>query len=92
MDKILIKKNLLDADLQKYLQIASTTVIIAFTYLIGISIAYLSNQIDFNNIVSMGSALLLTAIIIIPSYLLFRHSIKKIKEITKSIKNLEFEL
>ncbi|MEA3329505.1 MAG: hypothetical protein U9Q06_02060 [Nanoarchaeota archaeon] len=48
------KKNILDLQFQKYLIIASTSIIIAFTYFIGVGIAIITNQIRLGDFVSMG--------------------------------------
>jgi len=44
------KKNILDLQFQKYLIIASTSVIIFFTYIIGVGITVLTKQINLNSI------------------------------------------
>jgi len=49
-----LKKNILDLNYQKYLQHYVVSLIILFTYLIGVVIAFLTKQInigDFNQIV-----------------------------------------
>ena len=46
MDEEIKKKNILDLQFQKNLIIASTTVIIMFTYLIGVGIALITKQIE----------------------------------------------
>jgi len=45
MDEENKRKNILDLQFQKYLIYASTAIIIAFTYVIGLVIAFLSKQI-----------------------------------------------
>ena len=42
-----IKKNLLDLSYNKYLQYFNTTIIIIFTYIIGVGIAFLTNAVDY---------------------------------------------
>ena len=59
MDEKVKIKNVLDLHFQKHLTIASTSVIIAFTYLIGISISFLTKQIKFDNMISIWSEPLL---------------------------------
>ena len=44
-----VKKNLLDIHYSKYLQYFNTTIIISFTYLIGVSIAFITKQIDYKD-------------------------------------------
>jgi len=44
------KKNILDLHFQKYLVIASSSLIILFTYSLGISLAIITGQIDFGDL------------------------------------------
>ncbi len=44
-----VKKNLLDINYNKYLQYFNTTIIISFTYLIGIAIAFITKQINYKD-------------------------------------------
>ena len=57
------KKNVLDLQFQKYLIIASTSIIIAFTYSVGIVIAILTEQINFNNYLISSVLFLISAIV-----------------------------
>jgi hypothetical protein len=88
-DKILIKKNILDAELQKYFQISSTSIIISFTYTIGIIIALLSNQINLKNLSNLLMLIIISAIVLGLASMFFINSSIKIKKIIKAIKNLE---
>jgi len=83
-----IRKNLLDLHFQKYLVIASTSVILGFTYLIGVGIAVITNQINFEEplswiILAMLSMLFLSLI----SVLFFRAAFH-IKNILRIIREL----
>ncbi len=49
----IIKKNILDLQYQKYLMIASASLIVSFTYLVGVSIAFMTKQIRLDNLVDM---------------------------------------
>jgi len=49
----IIKKNILDLQYQKYLMIASASLIVSFTYLIGVSISFITKQIRLDNLVDM---------------------------------------
>ena len=44
-----VKKNLLDLSYNKYLQYYNTSIIIIFTYLIGVGIAFLTKAIDYRH-------------------------------------------
>ena len=48
-----IKKNLLDLEYNKYLQIYTTNIVIFITLFVGLIIALISNQIDFTNFVDI---------------------------------------
>jgi len=44
------RKNILDLHFQKHLVIASSSLIILFTYFLGIGLAIITKQIDFNDL------------------------------------------
>jgi len=84
-----IRKNLLDIQYNKYLQYLSMTIIISFTYFIGVAIAIFTKQIDLTvslqrmllaivSIFFLGSALTLI-------YLFLLH----LKNTISGIKNLD---
>ena len=86
-----IKKNLLDLHYTKYLQYFNTSIIVIFTYLIGLGIALLTKQIDYKN----PAQLLLAAVITIMflgaiSILLikFRGHLKSIPQEIKKLKDV----
>ncbi len=83
-----IKKNLLDIKHQKFLQYYTITIIVIFTYIIGLIISFLTKQIDYKNvnhvtIVSIISIILLS-IAILP-LLKFK---SELNDIPNKIKNL----
>ena len=86
-----IKKNLLDLHYTKYLQYFNTSIIVIFTYLIGLGIALLTKQIDYKN----PAQLLLAAVITIMflgaiSILLikFKGHLKNIPQEIKKLKDV----
>jgi hypothetical protein len=79
-DKILIKKNILDAELQKYFQISSTSIIVSFTYTIGIIIALLSNQINLKNLSNLLMLMIISAIVLGLASMFFINSSIKINK------------
>ncbi len=87
--KLVIRKNILDTDLQKYLQLASVSVIISFTYLIGIAVASLTHQINWRSLADVGILIILTIFVLGLSSFFFIKSILKIKRITKAIRDLD---
>jgi hypothetical protein len=84
-----IKKNVLDLYFHKHLIIASTSIIIIFTYFIGVGIGILTNQIRFDNLISttLLAATSLTILIIVVS--IFFNSVYHIKNIPRIVKNLK---
>ncbi len=83
-----IKKNLLDLQYSKYLQYYNTTIIILFTYFIGVGIAFLTKQINFNDPKqSLSLALISTPIIAacILSMLYFKNHKQNIFEEIKKL-------
>ncbi len=44
-----VKKNLLDLQYNKYLQYYTTSIILLFTYFIGLGIAFITRQVDIHN-------------------------------------------
>ena len=88
MDKDAKKKNILDLQFQKYLIIASTSLIIAFTYFIGVGIAILTKQINFSDFITMGVLFVISSGILgICSALLF-DAIFHIKNIPKVLRDI----
>ena len=87
-DKLLLKKNLLDIEMQKYLQLTSTSVIIFFSYFVGVFIIYITNQIDFIN-PNTYRLLIITSILFLgyPA-LLFIIGFNRIKRISIAIRNM----
>lgn len=83
-----IKKNLLDLKYNKNLQYYNTSIILLFTYFIGIAIAFITKQIDYTNL----AQLFLTGIIsivfistIVIFMLRFRAHLKIIPEEIKKL-------
>jgi len=60
MNEELKKKNILDLQFQKYLVIASTSIIIAFTYFIGVGIAILTKQVDLSDSINLGVLIIIS--------------------------------
>ena len=88
MDNETKRKNILDLQFQKYLVVASTSVIIAFTYSIGIGVAIFSKQIrldDFNN---MGTIFVISVGILGVCSIIFFNAIFHLKNIPLVLKNL----
>jgi len=83
-----IKKNILDLEFQKNLIIASTTVVILFTYLIGLFIAFITGGIKFNDYFDFVIFFGFSTIIFGFCFFIFIGSSSKIKTLPEAIKNL----
>lgn len=65
------KKNILDLQFQKNLALASTSLIIFFTYLVGITIAILTKEIDWTNIISMIFLAIISSVVVSVCFIFF---------------------
>lgn len=83
-----IKKNLLDLDYNKNLQYFNTIVILVFTYIIGIIIAFLTNQINYENGYQLLFALFFSIIFLLSSSVFMLVFRSRLKIIVNEIKNL----
>jgi len=88
----IIKKNLLDLEFNKNLQYLNTSLIIIFTYIIGIFVAFLTKQLDFTNfdhIVKIALVSMIFISIVVSFMLQFK---KQLEIIPKKIYNLDRNL
>ncbi|HIG95663.1 TPA: hypothetical protein HA249_02100 [Candidatus Woesearchaeota archaeon] len=85
----IIKKNLLDLDHTTYLQYTNTTTVIMFTYLVGLLVAWLTNQISFSEPKHALKIVALTIVFFFITHGLLVHFYRKIKNIKEEIKNLD---
>lgn len=82
------KKNILDLQFQKYLIVASTSILIAFTYVIGVGIAILSKQIRLDNFNDMGAIFIISAGILGVCSIIFFNAIFHLRNIPLVLRNL----
>jgi len=82
-----IRKNILDLHFQKYLIIASTSAIVAFTYIIGVGIAFITKQIIID-LFSLSILIIFSVIVFGICSALFFYSLFHIKSILEVLKNL----
>ena len=78
-----IRKNLLDLEYNKYLQYYNTSVIIFFTYLIGMIVVLFTNQIKYENYLQLSLFILLSILVIGTVYILlsnFKMHLRRIPE------------
>ena len=84
-----IKKNLLDLQYNKYLQYYNTSIIILFTYIIGVAIAFITKQINYKNMNEIGLVAIIS-IAVISMIVIFMLEMKDhIKNIPNEIKMLK---
>ena len=86
-----IKKNLLDLQYNKYVQYQTTSIIILFTYYIGLTIVFLTEEIqieDISQIIFVGVVSIVITFFIL---LLIMHYKKHQKNIFSEIKNLRLD-
>lgn len=84
-----VKKNLLDLQYSKNLYYFNTCIIILFTYLTGITIAFVTKQINYTNIGQMLSTGLVSIVVIgilVLKMITLKIHLKKIPEIIKELK------
>ena len=83
------KKNILDLQYSKYLQFFNTSIVVLFTYIIGLAIAFFTRQIDFKN---LGQMLLIGGIsvfffsVLVLLILLFRREMEIILSNIRKLK------
>ncbi len=88
MDEDTKKKNVLDLQFQKYLTTASTSLIIAFTYFVGVGIAILTKQVNLNDFIIMGILFVISSAVLGICSALFLNAIFHIKNIPQVLKNI----
>jgi len=89
MIKPTLRKNILDLEYNKYLQYYTTSIILLFTYVIGIAIALLTRQIDYNNSFHMVFSATISFFIIIFVLVLISNFRRELIIIPKEIMKLE---
>ena len=82
------KKNTLDLMHQRYLQYKIAVIIIIFSYIIGVMIALLTNQISLLNTVQAVYLFFISVVVFIFGYLLLVKFNNKLNEIIREIEGL----
>ncbi len=85
-----IRKNLLDLEYTKTVQYFNTSLLILFTYFIGIAIAIITGQINYVNLGKLWMIIAFSMLVITFCLVWAMVSRDRLKEITDEIKNLEF--
>ena len=86
--EIVIRKNLLDLKYNKYLQYLNTAIIMLFTYFIGLTIAFITKQIDYKNINQLWLVMLLSIAITSTFIILMSKFKRSLTTITRDIEML----
>ena len=84
-----ITKNLLDLEFNKYLQIYNASIILLFSFLVGLLVALLTNQIDFSDKIQVGTFFIASIVVIFAIISFMVRSHYKLKLIPKEISKLE---
>ena len=88
MNEDLKRKNILDLQFQKYLTIASTSIIIAFTYFVGVGIAILTKQVNLSDFISVGVLMVISLGILGICSSLFFNAVFHLRNIPKVVKEI----
>lgn len=88
MEEELKRKNILDLQFQKYLTISSTSIIIMFTYVIGVVIAFLTKQIKLNDFIVMGILFVISAGVFGIGSILFFKALFHLRNILEVLKEI----
>ena len=83
-----MKKDLLNLDMQKYLQLASTSIVIGFSYFVGVFIVYITNQIDFANSNIYRLFVLVSVFVLGYTSILFIIGYNKIRRISQAAREM----
>ncbi|MEA3515269.1 MAG: hypothetical protein U9R34_07350 [Nanoarchaeota archaeon] len=84
-----IKKNLLDLQYNKYLQYYNTSIIILFTYIIGVAIAFITKQINYKSMNEVGLAGIISIAVISIIVIFMLRMRDHIQNIPNKIKKLK---
>lgn len=84
-----VKKNLLDLQYNRYLQSYNTSIIVLFTFLIGIGVAFITKQVDYNSFNQMLSIATITIAVVAVIVLLMLQFKGHMSNILKEIKKLK---
>ena len=88
MDESLKRKNILDLQFQKYLTISSTSIIIAFTYFIGVGITFFTKQIKLNDFVDISLLFIVSVLVLGICFSLFFNAIFHLRNIPEVVKEI----
>lgn len=88
MDEYSRKKNILDLQFQKYLIVASTAVVIAFTYIIGAVIAILAEQIRLDDFVNLLATFIVSFAVLGTCAVVFFNAAFHLRNIPRIIRNI----
>ena len=88
MNEDLKRKNILDLQFQKYLTIASTSIIIAFTYFVGVGIAILTKQVNLSDFISVGVLMVISLGILGICSSLFFNAVFNLRNIPTVVKEI----
>ena len=82
------RKNILDLQFQKYLVVASTSVVISFTYLIGVGIAILTKQINLGDYIDMFKVFIFSSAVLGTCAIFLFNAMYHLRNIPEVLKNI----
>ncbi len=84
-----VKKNILDLQYNKYLQYYTTSIILLFTYFIGLGIAFITRQVDIYNTRQLLFVVVITIGVVTFIVVLIRNFKDHQKNILEEIRKLK---
>jgi len=84
-----LKKNILDLTYNKYLEYQTTSIIICFSYLVGIAVAFLTKQLNLADYSQMILLWSFSIIVLIPAIYFILSARKHLRNIILEIKKLK---
>ncbi len=82
------RKNILDLTYQKHLQIATASVIVFFTIVVGLTVAFVTNQLQWSNSTHLFSVLAILALFGVSCLFIVSRSSRHMKKIIEAIEQL----
>ena len=84
-----VKKNLLDLSYDTYLQRQISSVVIIFTYIMGILVAWITNQLQYAGIIKLSMLAIFSFLIFLVCIITYFKSQLHMKRIKAMIRDLE---
>ena len=83
-----VKKNLLDLHFSKYLLYQTTVIVIIFTYIVGLSLAFIGKQIKANDLSQVIAVVVVSIVLLSPLIILLLNYRTHMRNILEEIRKL----